>query len=141
MTIINNLISKQNTLHQKYRNVIEKCIQLNNLSVYLHNLDKIAILNNDECSKQKNIQTINTLEMQNEQIMNLLKTQINEIVLIYSLNQEELLNYCNLLKHKLSNEVDMASLPPEKSYMAYKMYLSAEIISDILMKNNQEKTL
>ena len=141
MTIINDLILKQNTLHQKYRNVIEKCVQLNNISIYLHNLDKIAILNNDEHSREKNIQAINSLEKQNEEILHHLKTEINEIIFMCNPNQEELLNYCNLIKHKLSNELDMISLPAEKSYTAYKMYLSADIISGILMTKHQEKTL
>ena len=141
MLFIQNIIHKYSIKQQRYNQVIDKCIKLSDVDLYLQNLDRQAeILQNSHIGIDN--KAYDLIEKRNEQLLSSLNNKIALIVSKNGVSNSELMAHADRLVALLGNDVDMVDMSQLQSVKAYKTYLVANIISQGTYRQFiQEKTL
>ena len=142
MTIIKNLINKQNHKDKKCENLITRCIQLDDLNLYLHNLDNQALMLQKSSVSIFNNPSNQSIDTQNEQLLNQLTDKVLYIIKNTEIDYNDIFAYAHNIKIILDNDVDIINLEPSKAINAYKTYIVVDIIiNNLYNSQNQQKTL
>ena len=141
MLFIQNIIHKYSIKQQRYNQVIDKCIKLSDVDLYLQNLDRQAeILQNSHIGIDN--KAYDLIEKRNEQLLSSLNNKIALIVSKNGVSNSELMSHEDRLVALLGNDLDMVDMSQIQSVKAYKTYLVANIISQGTYRQFiQEKTL
>ncbi|MBQ7797563.1 MAG: hypothetical protein IJ371_00385 [Clostridia bacterium] len=139
MTFIQKLIDNQTMDEKKCNNIINKCIKLDELDLYLHNLDRIAQLSQKSNANIEKNSAINILEQRNEKLLSIIHNKITKIIENYNIDIQDIICYADKVKYALDG-VDIVDMKPVQNIQAQKTYL----ITDIIVKHFssiQQKTL
>ena len=127
MTIIKQLIKTLCNRNENFNKIINQCLKLKELNMYLYNLDVQAQLS-EECGN--NVQEIEIMERE-ATLLKILQSKILEIVLNSGMEQSEVLFNARIIKDDL-DEADMVELETSQTIPAYKIYMIVKIIVDNL---------
>ena len=127
MTIIKQLIKTLCNRNENFNKIINQCLKLKELNMYLYNLDVQAQLSEEYGN---NVQEIEIMERE-ATLLKILQSKILEIVLNSGMEQSEVLFNARIIKDDL-DEADMVELETSQTIPAYKIYMIVKIIVDNL---------
>lgn len=141
MTIVQQIIKRQYSNNNKFNEFIDKCMQIKELDLYLHNLDMQADLYENGNLSVMDIKKQDMLDRQNIQLVQLIESKLVKIIINEDMDDLQIMHNTNQLKLALGEE-DMLELEQAKVIPAYKLYTIAKIVCDILhLQRVKEKTL
>ncbi|MBO5910321.1 MAG: hypothetical protein J6Q15_02305 [Clostridia bacterium] len=141
MTLIQSLLKGQNKVRFTFDKVVGDCLNLRELDVILHNMDRCAKLyqNDESCNRVFENEMI--IERQNENLFISVKAKILTALLNSGLLKEDIIYNANRLKNILEDEICNPDIEVEKAFKINKAYLVAKIITENINNFNIEKTL
>lgn len=137
MTIIQTLI-KQNSLQEQNLSLFNQILKLEELTLFLDNLDKLAKLyQKSTFSKDAEFQ----LKQEKAEIKNNLTIKILKIMDNENIDLNKLIKNAEKISDYLGNDIDMTELKPAQRRTAHKLCIICNIILDTYTNTKLEKTL
>jgi len=128
MTIIQNLITSEGTMSEKFNKLIKKSMEISELDEYFDNIDKQDMLCQNESFNRNERMTYLKLEHRNAQIFNMIEQRILQIQSRLGLPLSSAVFYADNIINRISNNEDIASMEKERYNKSIKMYLICTII-------------
>lgn len=142
MTIIQKLINTNDLSDTRFGEILTNCTKLHGWDVYIQNIDKIASICNNSCLTFADKSLIKLLEIRNKSILSNIQSKIVHILQNRNIDISNFECYVDQVKTILGEDVDIADLDKKQSLMATKIFLTADLISNIINDLNiQQKTL
>jgi len=127
MTIIQNLITAEGAMGEKFNRLMKKCMEIKELDEYLHNIDEQdKLLQNEHFNKDERLIYLK-LEHQNSKILNIIQQKILNIQSKEKLSLSSAVFYANDIIENISNQ-DIANMEGERYVKISKLYLICTII-------------
>lgn len=127
MTIIKQLIKNLCYSHGNFNRIINQCLTLKELDMYLNDLDIQAQLTEEQYINGQE----NEFAKRDAILLKILQSKILEIVLNSDIDKSEIIYNARLIKEEL-DEADMIELENAQNIPVYKIYMIVKIIVDNL---------
>lgn len=134
---IKNLKSQGEIINQ----IMQQSINLNEVNLYLSNIDKLAMLCEEGDLSEKEIYLEQYLHKQNSQLLKILQSKILEIILDSNIQFDTIINHAQKVKMVLGDS-DICALQQSGNIKLMEEYVVAKIIAeDLDMRHLHEKSL
>ena len=128
MTIIQNLITSEGTMNEKFNKLIKKSMEISELDEYFRNIDKqCELCQNETLTRDERIAYLK-LENRNAQIFNLLEQNIFGIQSKLGLPLSSAVFYADNMVSRIGDNEDISTMGRERYERAIKAYLICTII-------------
>ena len=139
MTIIQKLLYQKHPFNKPCEQIFAKCLNMGELHQYLKNLNMQARLYQKSYIRESDEQLNQKLELENEELLKILKSKISTILIDSNLSSEILYSYFNHAKIVLYNDVDLADMGKTTALKVSKMCLVSKIIAENIDELTQQK--
>lgn len=143
MTMITELIQQECIHNKDLGNVMTASLKIDELGLYLKNLDKQAEIYQEDQISVANKQKLMALEQQQNKLENQLKSQVLEIIRQYSQGDlDALRSQAEQINCLLADDIDIIDLLDGQKEFASKAYLITKIIAEHAQDiNNYTQTI
>ena len=141
MTIIQKLIHQNHSIDKQCEKIFAQCLTIDELNVYLKNLNKQARLYQKSYIRESDEQLNQKLELENAELLQVLKSKISAILVDSGIPSEDLHSYFKRSKAILHNDVDLADMGRATALKVSKMCLISTIIVDNVYETQQKNSI
>lgn len=141
MTLIQTLLKDQQSSRFKFDKAIGECLNLAELDLFLHNMDKTASIYQENIINEQARDNIIILQKQNENLLKLLKQKISSALAKTGMLREDIMYNANRLRNILEDEICNPDIERSRAVRINKAYLVAKIIAENIHNLSIEKAL